>query len=83
MMTTSRTRRDFPHSAALAAAGAAFGTRTQAAEADAAKTVRQKPQPLKFSADMRDGLSPRRVQRHVGFLVAHPALSRRLVRQFR
>ena len=52
------TRLDFLQSAALAVAGATLGMRTEAAEAN---TLLQRPRPLRFSADMRDGLNPRRV----------------------
>lgn len=55
------TRRDFVQSAALAVAGTAFGTRSQAADVAATKPELQRPQPLRFTADMRDGLTPRRV----------------------
>ncbi len=52
------TRRDFIQSAALAVAGVTLGMRAESAEA---KALLQRPRPLKFSVDMRDGLSPRRV----------------------
>ena len=57
----SSTRRDFIRAAALAVAGTALGARADAADPATAKAVLQRPRPLKFSGDMRDGLKPRRV----------------------
>ncbi len=52
------TRRDFIQAAGLAIAGAAIGR--PAAAADPAEAP-ARPRPLRFAADMRDGLNPRRV----------------------
>jgi hypothetical protein len=57
----STSRRDFIQTAALAVAGAAFGTVTRASDSISGKCTPSRPRPLKFSADMRDGLMPRRV----------------------
>jgi hypothetical protein len=58
-MTT--TRRDFTQMAALAFAGAALGARAPGADSPIARAEPQRPRPLKFTGDMRDGLEPRRV----------------------
>ena len=60
------TRREFIHRASLTMAGGAaalLGAETRRAEAAPPKTdsAPQRPRPLKFSSDMRDGLKPRRV----------------------
>ena len=60
-MRMKTNRRDFIQSAAFAVAGAAFGSRTLAAEPVLPVALPQKPRPLRFSGDMRDGLKPRRV----------------------
>ncbi len=52
------TRRDFIQAAGLAIAGAAIGPSAAAADPSAGP---RRPRPLKFSADMREGLNPRRV----------------------
>ena len=59
-------RREFIRRATLTMAGGAaalLGVRTETAEASAPKAAPtpQRPRPLKFSGDMRDGLVPRRV----------------------
>jgi hypothetical protein len=60
------TRRDFIRRASLTMAGGAvalLGAKLPVAEAaiSGAASALQRPRPLKFSADMRDGLKPRRV----------------------
>lgn len=54
-------RRDFIRTAALAAAGTILGATARADEQSRADAPAPRPRPLKFTADLRDGLTPRRV----------------------
>jgi hypothetical protein len=54
-------RRDFLCSAALGAAGTLLGPLARVADASGASETAPRPRPFKFTRDLRDGLTPRRV----------------------